>query len=257
LSDVDPAIGSDHCRITVPGEASGLAARFAFQQHLFAYAEVARRVEAGSDVLEVGCGAGYGADLLSRSVEIVATDGSSKAVAYASARYPAVRFQPADATCLPFRTGCFDVVASFQVIEHVVDDAAFVGELWRVLKPGGTLFVTTPNRRIRLLPFQRPWNPYHAREYSDRTLLSLIRTRFPGARVEGVMCRPDLMRIERRRVRPDRMALEAVGRRVGLRRRDGASAQDEVPVGPDDFFLAPDAKHCIDLFCTAAKRPTS
>jgi SAM-dependent methyltransferase len=53
---------------------------------------------------------------------------------------------------LPFAAAAFDVVLSYETLEHVPDPAAFVAELARVLRPGGTLVLTTPNRL---------WEPVH------------------------------------------------------------------------------------------------
>ena len=85
-------------------------------------------------VLDIGCGnAPYG-DLLPGwrriGVNIDATDASPEVVG--------------DGTCLPFRDGCADAVLCTQVMEHVRDPFRLVGELVRVLKPGGVLILSGP-----------------------------------------------------------------------------------------------------------------
>ena len=129
-------------------------------------------------VLDLGCGSGYGAASLAEVAEsVVAVDVSADAVAFASERYkaPNLSFEKIDALGpLPFADAQCDVVLSFQVIEHVSDDAAYIREARRVLKPGGVMIIVTPNRAIRLLPFQKPWNRWHLREYSMASLRRVV-----------------------------------------------------------------------------------
>ena len=171
-------VGSDHCRVTEPNDAHGIEEVFEYYRHLCPYHVVVRDVPPQSTVLEVGCGAGYGANYVSRTIKnVTATDVSDQAVQYARAR--SVTFLPASGTLLPFTADSFDAVLSFQVIEHVQDVGAYLAEVRRVLKPGGRFFLTTPNRRLRLLPFEEPWNPYHVHEYRDAELARLLRSFFP------------------------------------------------------------------------------
>jgi ubiquinone/menaquinone biosynthesis C-methylase UbiE len=105
------------------------------------------------DVLEIGCGRGGFARWLGRMSHprvVVAADFSETAVcmgrAFADAQpSPAVDWQTADILQLPFRDASFDTVFSFETIEHVADPGTAAQELARVLKPGGVLFLTTPN----------------------------------------------------------------------------------------------------------------
>jgi SAM-dependent methyltransferase len=266
-------VGDDHARVTEPGPSDPLSARFEYFRHLFPYAEVARRTPSSARVLEVGCGAGYGAHHVAASVrDVTATDPSDQAIAYARANYPGPSFQQAEGTRLPFAENSFDAVFSFQVIEHIVEAGRYLREVRRVLAPGGAFYCTTPNRRLRLLPLQPPRNPYHVREYSDRGLRRAFLGVFREFDLAGVMARPDLMALEIARVRPRPLHVLAgpVYRRIkpllpqALRPRAAAepAAQrppraDEgpsVPVGTGDFFLAGDTRRCLDLFCVARKR---
>lgn len=159
----------------------------------------------GKDVLDFGHGGGYGTRLLAEKARsVVGVDVDSTAVDYANSRYRAdnLTFQliPGDSP-LPFETGSFDMVVSFQVIEHVPDVRAYLRELRRVLREGGKLLLTTPNRRYRLLPFQKPWNPDHLREYSARQLRREIARVFATVQVMGVHGSAEVDAIERARVR--------------------------------------------------------
>lgn len=99
---------------------------------------------AGASVLEVGSGFGQ---ILHRLVELGASDGtgvdlSEHRVAAARERYPALRFEVADASALPFEDASFDLVTQFVCLSSVLDAglrAAIAREMWRVTRPGGVV----------------------------------------------------------------------------------------------------------------------
>lgn len=75
--------------------------------------------------------------------------------------------------------GSFDLVVAIEVLEHVEEDARFVQEVWRVLRPGGVFVMTTPNG-----DYVPNTNPDHKRHYTRRGLEALLRATFAEARVE-------------------------------------------------------------------------
>lgn len=104
-------------------------------------------------ILEIACGRGGFSRLLgSRGASVCGADFSASAVAIAKERllgYPSlasrVTFVQADAQNMPFEEDSFDIVVSCETIEHVPDPLAAVREMYRVCKPGGMLYLTTPN----------------------------------------------------------------------------------------------------------------
>lgn len=252
----DPPIGEDHHRVVETYD-------FEFYRHLFAYETIAARLPAGARVLEVGCGAGYGAAHLAASgADVVATDFSAEAVEYARHRYPAVRFEQASATALRFPDASFDAVVSCQVIEHIDDDVAYARALARVLRRGGAVYVTTPNRRTRLLPFQRPWNAYHVREYDARGLHAVLTRAFDDVTIHGIATTPPLMAKELRRTRRNMLkALVPARAKAVLARRRRSRVTPATPVpslgaGLDAFHVTGDTRRCLDLFAISrAPRP--
>jgi SAM-dependent methyltransferase len=174
-----------------------------YLRHLFAYETAAARLHATDSVLDIGCGAGYGTRLLSHHARhVTGVDVSADAVAAAGAAFgsPTCDFLVYDGTRLPFDSGRFDAATSFQTIEHVQDDAGFVAEAARVLRPGATFVLTTPNRATRLREGQRPWNRFHVREYSSGQLESLLLTGFSEVEMLGVRASGPIEAIEQARV---------------------------------------------------------
>jgi ubiquinone/menaquinone biosynthesis C-methylase UbiE len=107
----------------------------------------------GRRILEIACGRGGFSRLLgSKGASVTGADFSASAVAIAKERLlgqPAlagrVDYVQADAQNMPFKDNSFEIVISCETIEHVPDPRAAVREMYRVCKPGGTLYLTTPN----------------------------------------------------------------------------------------------------------------
>jgi SAM-dependent methyltransferase len=154
-----------------------------FQRHVVAYRFAAGRLR-GARVLDAGCGEGYGTDILARTAEsVVGVDLDSGVVRRAARRYPRASFEPADIVSLPYPADSFDGVVSLQVIEHVAQPASFLQECARVLRPGGTMVLSTPNR----LTFSHDGirNPFHTFEFSPGELAALMRQHFEGVEALG------------------------------------------------------------------------
>ncbi|MCV7194835.1 class I SAM-dependent methyltransferase [Mycolicibacterium brumae] len=145
-----------------------------FRRHEIAYLRMADRCT-GADVLEAGFGEGYGADLLAGVARrVIGVDYDESAVAHARARYPRVEVCQGNLAELPLPDGSVDVVVNFQVIEHLWDQSQFVAECARVLRPGGVLLMSTPNRITFTPDSDVPVNPFHTRELNAAELAELL-----------------------------------------------------------------------------------
>ncbi len=174
-----------------------------YLKHIALYKFVARYCK-GNRVLDLGCGEGYGSDVLASVARVVvAADYAFQAVAHASRKYPHanVAFVVCDAQALPFASSSFDTVVSFEVIEHIPDVPCYLAEIKRMIGSVGNAILSTPNRRMRLLPFQRPWNRFHRREYDDVRLERELGNVFTRVRMLGITATPPILEIEKRRVR--------------------------------------------------------
>ncbi|MBX5487031.1 putative S-adenosylmethionine-dependent methyltransferase/MSMEI_2290 [Mycolicibacterium hassiacum DSM 44199] len=173
----DTGRGGDDLELPLTGERTvpGLAEEnYWFRRHEVVYERLADRC-VNRDVLEAGCGEGYGADLIAGVARrVVAVDYDEATVAHVRARYPRVEVLHGNLIALPLPDASIDVVVNFQVIEHLWDQAKFVAECRRVLRPGGTLLVSTPNRITFSPGRDTPINPFHTRELNAAELTELL-----------------------------------------------------------------------------------
>lgn len=170
---------------TLPGRAEE---NYWFQRHLVAYRHVLPLVE-GKRVLDLGCGEGYGVDLLAtRAREAMGADLAPEAVFHARRTYvrPNLRFLYMDIYHLGLEDDSFDVVCSLQVIEHMHEPGGFMREAMRVLKPGGLCIISTPNRLILSPGRDTPVNPFHIFEFDRGQFLDFMRGFFPRVDMAGV-----------------------------------------------------------------------
>lgn len=140
-----------------------------FSRYRFA-ATLAPQLGKKPDVLDIGCGSGYGTSTLA---EVAATatgiDLAPEAVEHARANYnrPNLTYLPGSATDLPFPDQSFDLITAFEVIEHLSEPVKLLSEGRRVLRPGGVFLVSTPNQTYyaETRGSSGP-NPYHLHEFT-------------------------------------------------------------------------------------------
>ncbi|GAA3390862.1 class I SAM-dependent methyltransferase [Cryptosporangium minutisporangium] len=180
---------------TLPGIA---AENYWFRRHEVAYLATRPWVR-GATVLEAGAGEGYGADILARVARrVIAVDYDATACEHAAKAYPALTVARANLGELPFAANSVDVVVNLQVIEHLRDQPRFLAECARVLRPAGTLVLSTPNRLTFSPGLDAPVNPFHTRELSAAELTELLEPHFRVDRMYGVHHRGRLRRLDRR-----------------------------------------------------------
>ncbi|HEY7101265.1 MAG TPA: class I SAM-dependent methyltransferase [Mycobacteriales bacterium] len=232
---------------TVPGVPEE---NYWFRRHEAAYRALASYC-AGAVVLEAGCGEGYGADLLARGAALVCgVDYDALTVAHVRAAYPRVRVVRGNLVGLPAGSSTVDVVANLQVIEHLWDQEGFLAECRRVLRPAGTLLVTTPNRLTFTLP-NRPMNPFHYRELDPDALATLLEEAgFEISRLLGLRHGPRLRRYDRLfgSLVDAQLAGPPATWHPQLRRAVAAVRTTDFVLGADNL------DSCLDLVAVAVRR---
>jgi ubiquinone/menaquinone biosynthesis C-methylase UbiE len=119
------------------------------KQHIKRY-ELVEKTVANKTVLDIACGTGYGSNILSKTAKgVIGIDISQEAIEQAKKEYSNtnIKFQQGDAAHIPFPDNTFDAIVSFETIEHLPKEAVekYLGELKRVLKPDGEIYISSPD----------------------------------------------------------------------------------------------------------------
>ena len=129
------------------------------------------------DVLDCACGIGWGACLLANggAKSVVGLDLSPNAIESARVFYSAVNNKFILGTLSDIDSDAeFDVITSFETLEHVDDPVSFLKSLRKTLKPGGLLLLSTPNGYCFKYEKDKPYNPYHLNEFTKEELFELL-----------------------------------------------------------------------------------
>ncbi len=238
---------------------------YVFQRSLLAYLKAAELVS--GHVLEIGTGSGYGVEVLAPKVKRLTTvDKFATDIDFS--KYEHVTFRQMTIPPLSgFEDNTFDFVVSFQVIEHIEDDKAYVAEIHRVLKRGGKFIVTTPNINMSITR-----NPWHIREYTMEELDMLLKEKFSATEQLGVFGNEKIMKyyennkksvqkitrwdVFNLQYRLPRRILQVPYDFLNRRNRKKLVTQDNslvASITKEDYFISPAAKGCFDLFYIATK----
>ena len=243
--------------LTLTGERTlpGIAVEnYWFRRHEAAYLAMAPFCR-GARVVDAGCGEGSGAALLQRAGagHVVGVEMAADVAAHSAARYPLVAVVRGDLQRIPVADGAVEVVVSSQVVEHLHDQAGFVAECARVLRPAGTLVLSTPNRLTFSPGLASPVNPFHTRELSPDELADLLAPRFAVARMLGISHGRRLRRWERRH--GSLVAAQLAGAPADW---PAGLASFVRSVTARDFVVSPHGVDAsLDLLAVATRRPGS
>jgi SAM-dependent methyltransferase len=163
-----------------------------FRRHVAAYRFAAAATATGT-IVDAGCGEGYGSAILARSARsLIALDLDLPTLLHARLTYGSPRFVQSDLLGMPLADSSADAVVTLQVLEHLGDAEGFLLEIARVLRPGGVLVLSTPNRTT----FPAGLNPFHVHEYDAPELARLLRGVFADVRILGLSHSPPLRGVE-------------------------------------------------------------
>lgn len=156
----------------------GNAAEISYD-HIARYRLVERYI-ADKVMIDMGCGAGYGSNSLSRLAKSIrGVDLSDEAINHAKRHYnaPNLNYQIGDVTKLPFENDSFEAAISFEVIEHLERPEDLVVEAKRVVKSDGFFIVSTPDKQTYSND-RNSVNPYHVKEMYEAEFREILERHF-------------------------------------------------------------------------------
>lgn len=238
-----------------------------FQRHMIAYKEASKLIS--GTVLEIGCGEGYGiSELVKFSEKYIGVDKFDTFISEEIKKNNDIVFHKMEIPpLLNIEANSIDFVVTFQVIEHIQDDHYFLKEIFRVLKPGGKLLLTTPNK---LMSLSR--NPWHIREYTPFEMNDILSKYFAKMQVNGVYGNDLVMEYYKKNkesvekiTRFDIFNFQYILPRWILQvpydilnrfnRKKLKSDNENVVslVKVDDYSILDSTENCLDYFCIATK----
>ena len=157
-------------------------------RHFSAYRFAAEYVR-NKIVLDIGCGEGYGSYHLADSArEVLGIDYDKTAIEYAENRYQRknLRFTAMDVKDIDLLRNKYDVICSFQVIEHIKDADIFLGKVRDLLNERGLFICSTPNKQDASPNSSEPLNKFHIREYLHEEFKELLGSYFKDVEIAGL-----------------------------------------------------------------------
>ena len=157
-------------------------------EHVHRYNEALLYINADDTVLDIACGTGFGTDIIAGKTQgkVIGGDIAAGAIKECRGHWQKsnLEFRVLDGTRLGFTDGYFDKIVSFETIEHTGQYREMVAEFARVLKPGGQLILSTPNREVSS-PDGIIVNPFHIQEFTCDELNQLLAASFPHVQLFG------------------------------------------------------------------------
>lgn len=202
-----------------------------WNEHLARYA-FAERFCRNRNVLDAGCGTGYGAAEISRqALRVTGVDQARDAIGFARTKYPtAAQWVQSSCTRIPFAGASFDTVLAYEVIEHLADWPELIKEARRVLSDSGVFLVSTPNKTVYAESREQSGpNPFHEHEFELEEFTSALRSSF--AHVQLVLQNHGPC-----------VSFEALGSREAEARIEGASEAPDA-----NFYIAVCSSAPVDV----------
>ena len=157
-------------------------------RHFCAY-KFAKDYVSGKEVLDIGCGEGYGADFLCGFANrVLGIDYDNDVIAYAQSKYKKnnLEFKAMDIRDLAVLNKKFDVICSFQNIEHIRDTEKLLKDVSNLLNGHGVFICSTCNMKDASPGQNAPFNKFHVKEYLIHEFRSLLESKFSRVDLSGL-----------------------------------------------------------------------
>lgn len=143
-----------------------------YNEHLIRY-QLAEKFVQGKIVLDIACGSGFGAEILAqgKAERIIAIDIDEEVIKQAEKDndYQNIIYRAGNAEKLEEKDNSFDVIVSFETIEHLKNSDKYLGGLKRVAKDEGLVLISTPNKAV----FHEK-NPFHCKEFTKEEFNQIL-----------------------------------------------------------------------------------
>lgn len=157
-------------------------------EHIHRYNEALLHINPDDIVLDIACGTGFGTDIIAGKTrgKVIGGDIAAEAIDECSKHWQRsnMEFRVLDGTRLDFPDQYFNKIVSFETIEHTGQYREMVAEFARVLKPGGQLILSTPNREVSS-PDGIIVNPFHIQEFTFEELQQILEASFSHVQLSG------------------------------------------------------------------------
>lgn len=162
-------------------------------EHMHRYVAACTLIEPQMTVLDIACGEGYGSALMSQyATQVIGVDIDPATVRHAQTQYAAVRskagnpidYRVGNCAAIPVEDHSIDLLVSFETLEHHDQHEEMMAEVRRVLRPGGMLLLSSPNRTVYTEQVNHH-NPFHVKELDHAELVTLVTSAFPYVRLLG------------------------------------------------------------------------
>lgn len=157
-------------------------------EHVHRYQYAINLIEGKEKILDIACGSGFGTNMLAQSTtgDVFGCDISKETITanQKSFNNSNLIFNNADGTQLPFENNYFDLIISYETIEHTTEYLKILTEFKRCIKPTGTIYISTPNIEINS-PDGKIRNPYHTQEFNFDQLEEILKSEFLNFKIGG------------------------------------------------------------------------
>jgi len=187
-------------------EEENLFYHLSYLTHCMEYESAGKLIEPYMTVVDCACGVGYGSNYLGKlAKKVIGIDISKDAIAYAREKYQAdnLLFIIGDARQIQMENNTIDIFVAIETLEHFKYADKFVHEIYRVLKPGGSLFLSTPDGDASPnKPADEKTGDFHYCHYEKSELEHMFADKFVDLRVTRDGMNGDCYRIIARK--PDK-----------------------------------------------------